>query len=124
MDVALFGAAGYAGIELCKLLAVHPQARLVAAASDTHAGRPIADVIGRPHPLSFVTTAEALATACDGALLAVPPEPAKELAQPCATREVVDLSNAHRTHVYGLTSLFARHREGRLVANPAATRTA
>jgi N-acetyl-gamma-glutamyl-phosphate reductase len=119
MDVALFGAAGYAGLELVKLLATHPSVRLVCAASDSHAGRPVADLVGRPHPLSFVTTAEALATKHDLALLAVPPEPAKEIAAKL-TSKIVDLSHAHRgTAVYGLTSLHAKSIAGaRLVANP------
>jgi len=121
MDVALFGAAGYAGLELCKLLASHPHANLVCAASDTHAGRRIADFIGRPHPLSFVTTNDALAMRCDAAFLAVPPEPAKELAFALRDRaKVIDLSHAHRTtDVYGLTSLYAEDiAKARLVANP------
>jgi N-acetyl-gamma-glutamyl-phosphate reductase len=121
MDVALFGAAGYSGLELVKLLAEHPHARLVCAASDTHAGRPIADFIGRPHPLTFVTTNDAMATTCDAALLAVPPEPAKELAFALRDQaKIVDLSHAHRTtEVYGLTSLFADEiAKARLVANP------
>jgi N-acetyl-gamma-glutamyl-phosphate reductase len=121
MDVALFGAAGYAGIELCKLLAEHPEARLVCAASDTHAGRPISDFIGRAHPLKFVTTNDALAMPCDAAFLAIPPDPAKELAFALRDRaKIVDLSHAHRTSdVYGLTSLFAADiANARLVANP------
>jgi N-acetyl-gamma-glutamyl-phosphate reductase len=121
MDVALFGAAGYSGIELCKLLADHPDARLVCAASDTHAGRPLGDLTGRTQPLSFVSTSEALATPCDVALLAVPADPAKELASALRDRaKVVDLSHAHRTtDVYGLTSLFAADiAKARLVANP------
>lgn len=122
MDVALFGAAGYSGLELVKLLATHPRARLVCAASDTHAGKPLSGFVGRPHPLAFVTTAEALAAKHDLALLAVPPEPAKELAAKLLAtgRRVVDLSNAHRaTDVYGLTSLFAdRVAPAKLVANP------
>ena len=56
MDVALFGAAGYAGLELVKLLATPPSARLVCAASDSNAGRPVAELAGRPHPLAFVKT--------------------------------------------------------------------
>jgi N-acetyl-gamma-glutamyl-phosphate reductase len=121
MDVALFGAAGYAGLELVKLLASHPHARLVCAASDTHANKPIAELIGLAHPLKFVTTNDALATPCEMALLAVPPEPAKELAFALRDRaKVVDLSHAHRTsEVYGLTSLFAADvPSARLVANP------
>ncbi|HLL22177.1 MAG TPA: Asd/ArgC dimerization domain-containing protein, partial [Kofleriaceae bacterium] len=119
MDVALFGAAGYAGLELVKLLAVHPHARLVCAASDTHAGKPIARLIGAPHPLAFVRTAEARTARHDVALLAIPPEPARELAAALSSR-VVDLSNAHRaTHPYGLASLFAADlAEARIVANP------
>jgi len=122
MDVALFGAAGYSGLELVKLLATHPHARLACAASDTNAGKQVSAFVGRPHPLAFVTTAEALATKHDLALLAVPPEPAQELAAKLLAtgKRVVDLSNAHRaTDVYGLTSLFAdRVATAKLVANP------
>ena len=121
MDVALFGAAGYSGLELVKLLATHPSVRLVCAASDSNVGRPVADLVGRPHPLSFVTTAEALATKHDLALLAVPPEPAKEIAAALLAKgvRVVDLSNAHRARdVYGLTSLFTNQADAKLVANP------
>lgn len=123
MDVALFGAAGYAGLELIKLLATHPHARLVCAASDTHAGKPVSGAIGRPHPLAFVTTAEARATPHDVALLAIPPAPATELAAALRERaRVIDLSNAHRFvdgAVYGLASAFAADiARARVVANP------
>jgi N-acetyl-gamma-glutamyl-phosphate reductase len=126
MDVALFGAAGYTGLELLKLLAVHPQTRLVCAASDTNAGRPVASLIGRPHPLAFTTTAEAMraAAGCGIALLAVPPEPAKQLVRELRALDVrvIDLSNAHRFvdgAVYGLASLFAGEiAKASLVANP------
>ncbi|MGN6109726.1 MAG: N-acetyl-gamma-glutamyl-phosphate reductase [Kofleriaceae bacterium] len=125
-DVALFGAAGYSGLELAKLLACHPAVRLACAASDTHAGKPVAALTGRPHgDLAFVRTEEALriAPSCAVALLAVPPEPARRLAEQLrpATR-IVDLSNAHRADasaVYGLTSLFgAEVAAGALIANP------
>jgi N-acetyl-gamma-glutamyl-phosphate reductase len=114
MDVALFGAAGYSGMELLKLLARHPHARVVAAASDTLAGK-------TSGATTFVTTAHALATTCDLALLAVPPEPAKQLAEQLLAKgaRVVDLSHAHRgTHPYGLTSLFPDVASAQLVANP------
>lgn len=126
--VALFGAAGYSGVELAKLLAVHPSARLACAASDARAGRPVGELTGRDHGgLAFVTTeaAREAARACDVALLAVPPEAARELA-PALACKVVDLSHAHRgTAVYGLTSLFASEVAGaRLVANPGCYATA
>jgi len=126
--VTLFGAAGYSGVELAKLLAVHPAARLHCAASDARAGRPVGDLTGRDHGgLAFVTTeaAREAARTCDVALLAVPPEAARELA-PALPCKVVDLSHAHRTSaVYGLTSLFASKVAGaRLVANPGCYATA
>ncbi|MGC8668710.1 MAG: N-acetyl-gamma-glutamyl-phosphate reductase [Chthonomonadales bacterium] len=39
MDVAIIGASGYGGGELLRLLAMHPHARVVAATSNTYAGR-------------------------------------------------------------------------------------
>ena len=122
--VALFGAAGYSGLELCKLLALHPGVELVAAASDTHAGKSVAALSGAATSATFVTTQQAAETACEIALLAIPPEPAVALTRTLRARgvKVVDLSNAHRggaEAVYGLTSLFGAKVAGaELVANP------
>ncbi len=133
MEVALFGAAGYAGLELAKLLATHPHVKLACVASDTHAGKPVGELTGRDHgPLTFVTTDEArtIAARCGLALLAVPPEPAKLLAAPLreAGCKVIDLSHAHRGApgaVYGLTSLFSDEiRNASLIANPGCYATA
>lgn len=122
--VALFGAAGYTGLELAKLLPLHPNVRLVCAASDTHAGKPVSGLAGGSSTLSFVTTQQALEAAADLALLAVPHEAAPGLAAQLRARgtKVVDLSNAHRASadaVYGMTSLFSSEIAGSsLVANP------
>ena len=92
-DVALFGAAGYAGLELVQAAGACTRAcGSSCAASDGHAGRPVGELTGGPvgrcvdGGLRFVTTEEALATTagCGAALLAVPPEPAKALAPRCA----------------------------------------
>ena len=123
-SVAVFGAAGYSGLELVKLLAGHPGVRLVCAASDARAGTPVDDATGTRTGLAFVTTQAALATEADIALLATPPGAALELAPQLVARgtRVVDLSNAHRADaraVYGLTSLFAGEVAGaRIIANP------
>jgi N-acetyl-gamma-glutamyl-phosphate reductase len=131
--VALFGAAGYTGLELVKLLSRHPRVRLACAASDGHAGRPVEELTGQAAGgLAFAPTAAAreLAAGCGVALLAVPPEPARELAGPlrAAGVRVIDLSHAHRATpgaVYGLTSLFAREiTDAELVANPGCYATA
>jgi N-acetyl-gamma-glutamyl-phosphate reductase len=122
--VALFGAAGYTGLELAKLLPLHPQVTFACAASDTHAGKPVAQLAGGASTLSFVTTKEAHETAADLALLAVPHDAATAMAAQIRARgtKVVDLSNAHRASaeaVYGLTSWFAEDvASSSLVANP------
>jgi N-acetyl-gamma-glutamyl-phosphate reductase len=129
-NVAVFGAAGYAGLELVKLLAVHPDARLVSAASDARAGQPLDEPTGTRTNLAFVTTQAALAIKADVALLATPPEAAADLTPRllAAGTRVVDLSHAHRADpraVYGLASLFAADAAGAvLVANPGCYATA
>jgi N-acetyl-gamma-glutamyl-phosphate reductase len=129
-NVAIFGAAGYAGLELVKLLAAHPGVRIACAASDARAGTPVDEVTGTRTGAVFVTTRAALETAAEVALLATPPEAARELAPPLIARglRVIDLSNAHRADagaVYGLTSLFGAEVAGAaLVANPGCYATA
>jgi N-acetyl-gamma-glutamyl-phosphate reductase len=123
-SVAIFGAAGYAGLELVKLLAVHPGVRIACAASDARAGRPVDELTGTRTGVAFVPTREAHAVEAEVALLATPPEAARELAPPLIERgvRVIDLSNAHRADgraVYGLASLFGGEVAGAaLVANP------
>ena len=129
-NVAVFGAAGYSGLELVKILASHPAVRLACAASDARAGTPIDDMTGTRTRATFVTTQVALATPAEVAMLAVPPEAAAELTPKllAAGTRVVDLSNAHRADpraVYGLTSLFGSDVGGAaLVANPGCYATA
>ena len=123
-NVAVFGAAGYSGLELIKLLSAHPGVRIACAASDTQAGTPIDELTGGRTGLAFVRTEDALQTAADVALLAVPPEPAATLASALRARgtKVIDLSHAHRASseaVYGLTSLFPEQiARSPLIANP------
>jgi N-acetyl-gamma-glutamyl-phosphate reductase len=120
--VSVLGAAGYSGLELLKLLAAHPAVTLVAAASDSNAGKPVSSLTGGASALTFATTEQALATPAEVVLMAVPHEPARALGEKARATgaKVVDLSNAHRTtDVYGLTSLFpAEIAAASLVANP------
>lgn len=123
MRVALFGAAGYSGLELVKLLALHPGVQLVCAASDTHAGKYVRDLTGAATDLRFATTELALSTPADVAVLAVPPEASTKLVPQLASgTKVIDLSNAYRASseaAYGLTSLFSADvAKAQLVANP------
>lgn len=135
IEVALFGAAGYTGIELAKLLTRHQRVRLVCAASDGHAGQSLANHTGRRDDLVFVTTSDALASArrCGAVLLAVPPEPARHLVEQLTAAgsqapRIIDLSHAHRgapDATYGLTSWFATDiARAALIANPGCYATA
>ena len=99
--VAVAGASGYAGGELLRLLAAHPDLELGAVTADSNAGRPIAEV----HPqLSAVAAladrgfdaADARGvqrmSACDLAFLALPPGQSSRLAERIpASVKIVDL---------------------------------
>lgn len=145
-SVSIVGVAGYTGQETLDRVLGHPQLRLVAAGSDSLAGR-------RPEALdvrlagvempSFVPNAEALAAGADVTILCLSHEQAAAL-EPPREGVVVDLSGAHRLRdadayeawygfrhpkpeglgswVYGLPELVSE--SGRLVANPGCYATA
>ncbi len=147
----MFGGSGYSGLELLRILAWHPQVRVVAASSDRWAGRPVAaSVAGWPTDLGF--------TAHDDVLAAVKPHQIALLATPAKTSavlapqlldagaRVVDLSGAFRLQNpdayvqwygfehpcptlladahYGLPELLEVPAQARLVANPGCYATA
>jgi len=98
--VAVAGASGYAGGELLRLIAGHPQLELAAATAHTQAGVRIADV--HPHLLSLgdqaftVTDPAALATA-DLVFLALPHGESGAVAAALPGHvKVVDLGADHR----------------------------
>jgi N-acetyl-gamma-glutamyl-phosphate reductase len=98
VNVAVVGAAGYAGIEAVRLVLGHPRLRLVLATSGADAGKPIASVypaLAGATDLSFVEpSADAIAEVAQVALLAVPHTAAIALAVPLleAGVTVIDLS--------------------------------
>ncbi len=102
--IAIFGAAGYGGQELMRLLAGHPEFRVVAATSDRFRGRAVSETlpqfVGFYPDLRFVGPQEPLPKECAAAFLAVPHGVAQPLyAQIRDVRpdlRVVDLSNDFR----------------------------
>ena len=98
VNVAVVGAAGYAGIEAVRLVLGHPRLRLVLATSGADAGKHIASVypaLAGATDLAFVDPAACdIAGAADVALLAVPHTAAVDLAVPllAAGVTVIDLS--------------------------------
>ena len=99
--VAVFGASGYAGLELVRLLAAHPGVDGVALASDRWGGEPASARIAAPlGPLRFESpeTVRARASECALVLLATPAEASHALVPEliAAGARVIDLSGAFR----------------------------
>ncbi len=110
-DVVVIGANGYAGEELCRILAGHPGVRIVALASRQLAGRPVAGALPRlaGHPgvsgLAMVKpdVDSLLGTGAPWFFLALPHGLAGEYAAPFveAGRRVIDLSADFRLRSEG-----------------------
>ena len=95
--VAVFGASGYAGEELLRILLRHPNAEVVAITSRKTAGEPVSTVFPRftGAPLTFVEPkVDEIAAKCDAAILALPHGLATEYAIPLlkAGVKVFDIS--------------------------------
>jgi N-acetyl-gamma-glutamyl-phosphate reductase len=146
LKVAVFGASGYTGLELMRILARHPGADLTCVTSREYQGRPVAEVfpaLANIVKLSFVAPdPSAIASAAEVVFLAVPHKTAMEVAPPflAAGVRVVDLSADFRFRdqsvyeawyqphsaaellakaVYGLPELHQKKiRTARLVGNP------
>jgi N-acetyl-gamma-glutamyl-phosphate reductase len=151
VDVVVFGASGYSGLELLRWLARHPVVRVVAASSDALKGAPVRGRLPEwPDDLAFSAHDAALASARTGqiALLATPAKTSLDLAPALLDKglRVIDLSGAFRlvdaalypewygfphSHPgllslahYGLVEISAPNRSTRLVANPGCYATA
>lgn len=101
IKTAIVGASGYTGMELLRLLLVHPDVELVAATSRQEAGRALGDVFPRfrKAPGSDLTFIEPdpdaiAATGAQAAFLALPHGVAAEIARALLERglRVIDLS--------------------------------
>ena len=150
-QVIVFGASGYSGLELLRILAWHPDVRVRAASSDRWAGRRVRDVVaGWRTDLTFRPHGDVREMVEPGqvALLATPATTSAELAPQIldAGARVVDLSGAFRLAEpsmypewygfehprpdllreaqYGLPELLEVPGATRLVANPGCYATA
>jgi N-acetyl-gamma-glutamyl-phosphate reductase len=149
VKVAIFGATGYAGGELARLLLRHPEAQLVAAVARGRQGEPLREVVPHLHaaPSSLVVSADA--GDAEVVFTALPAGESAKLAPGWLAegRSVIDIGSDFRlrdpkdyerwysyTHpapellkeaVYGLTELTRdRLRKARVVANPGCYPTA
>ncbi len=153
INVAVVGASGYTGVELLRLITLHPRFRLVAVTSEKSSGKSVAEVF--PHlatrvPLAFeALEPDVIAKRADAVFLALPHSKSFEPVAACvgAKKKVVDLSADFRlkdaaqyerwygtTHpypallkeaVYGLPELHREEiRRASLVASPGCYPTA
>lgn len=144
--VAVIGATGYAGAELVRILAGHPNVELTAATSRQYAGRAVGEVYPALNGAVSLTCeaydADAVAAVSDAAVLALPHELSMTVVPDLLARglRVVDLSadfrfddpdryaSAYQPHsapellaetVYGLSEIYGEQVAGaRLVGNP------
>ncbi len=146
LKVGIYGASGYTGQELLRLLLRHPQAEVVALTSRRYAGVPVSDIypvfVGLTD-LAFVDASpEDVAGAADIVFLALPHGVSMAVAPIFlkAGKKVIDLSADFRLHdvatyekwysrhtardiikesVYGMPELYGNEiAKARLVANP------
>ncbi len=151
--IGIFGASGYAGMELTRLCAGHGQLELVFLASERHVGQPVEALTGvsSAAPAAYVdfATARAAAETCTVVFLATPAEVSLKVGSEliAAGVRVVDLSGAFRLQdaaayqqfyahapasaelmekaVYGLPELFREQiASAQLLSNPGCYATA
>lgn len=128
--VAIEGASGYSGMELCRLVAGHPQLELVAATSGRWAGQPLGQHVAVGGADAGLCFEQSVGVDVELAFLATPAEASETLA--ASYRDagvlVVDLSDAFRFSadaVYGLTEFARAELAGAtLIANPGCYPTA
>src|SRR5947209_1877158 len=148
MTAAVLGASGYAGGELLRLLAAHPELEVGAVAAGANAGRPLTELHPALRTLSdrvLCTPTDAAVATCDVVFLALPHGESAALAATLPdTAVVIDLGADFRlqdasdwerwyggthagTWVYGLPELPGRRGDiaaARRVANPGCYATA
>jgi N-acetyl-gamma-glutamyl-phosphate reductase len=124
MNVGIVGASGYAGEVLVKILLGHPQARLAAVTSRTHAGKPLAQVMpavrGLDRGIRFSDSDPAALAAGDIPLffLALPHGAAADFAKALlgAGKRVIDLSADFRvSDVAAYERYYGKHRAPELL---------
>lgn len=146
VKVAIFGASGYTGQELARILLSHPQAELVAVTSRRFAGMPVAEVFPALSGLTSLkyqnATPKEIADASDVIFLALPHGVSMDIAPVFiqAGKKVIDLSADYRLRdlatyenwyakhssagilkdaVYGIPELYRQEiKKTKLVANP------
>ncbi len=143
INVGIFGATGYTGVELVKLLCRHSKARIAFAHSDSNAGAKLSDVLPCPYDIPLIKADDAPISTVDVVFSCLPHAASAELCKRVVDvgKRVVDLSADFRlrdadvyaqwykhTHphpelldeaVYGLPEIYRRDiADAQIVGNP------
>lgn len=94
IKVGIFGATGYTGVELVKLLARHGKARIVFAHSESNAGARLSDVLPCPFDIPLIKSDDAPLGEVDVVFSCLPHGASAELCKRAldAGKRVIDLS--------------------------------
>jgi len=94
IKVGIFGATGYTGVELVKLLSRHGKARIVFAHSESNAGARLSDVLPCPYDIPLIKSDDAPLNDVDVVFSCLPHGASVELCKRAldAGKRVVDLS--------------------------------
>ncbi len=146
IKAAIFGASGYTGQELTRILSVHPEIELVAVTSRRFAGKPVAEVFPSLQGFTALryqnSTPAQISSICDIVFLALPHGVSMGIAPEFikAGKKVIDLSADYRLRdlkayetwyakhvsakllkdaVYGIPELYRKEiKKAKLIANP------
>lgn len=143
INVGIFGATGYTGVELVGLLSRHSKARIAFAHSESNAGARLSDVLPCPYDIPLIKADDVPLSDVDVVFSCLPHGASAELCKRAldADRRVVDLSADFRLRdaatyaewykhphpypellgeaVYGLPEIYRRDiADARLVGNP------
>jgi len=122
MKVAIFGASGYTGQELTRILLGHPEVKLVAVTSRRFAGLPVTDVFPALSGLTSLkyknATPTEISKVCDIVFLALPHGVSMKIAPEFirAGKKVIDLSADYRLRdLKTYENWYGKHSSAKLV---------
>jgi N-acetyl-gamma-glutamyl-phosphate reductase len=124
IKAAIYGASGYTGQELTRILSGHPQVELIAVTSRRFAGKAVSDVFPSLYGLTTLkyedAAPDAIAGMCDVVFLALPHGVSMDIAPAFvkAGKKVIDLSADYR--IRNLTTYekwYAKHKSPGLLAD-------
>lgn len=124
VKAAIFGASGYTGQELTRILLGHPELELVAVTSRRFAGMPVAEVFPALYGLTSLkyqnATPKEVAEASDVVFLALPHGVSMDIAPVFvqAGEKVIDLSADYRLRdVKTYEAWYGKHSSGKILKN-------